>query len=100
MSLPPFANLTVNLAAGLPTALTLDALGAPYNAANAVGSTVATFVNDLQTGKPDQGDRNAHRCPGRRHRRVSQWPIDAAYRFRCRRPRHNCELSVEWHSGS
>lgn len=49
---PPSANLTVNLAAGLPTTLFVEALGAPYNAANAIGSSVTTFVNDLQTGNP------------------------------------------------
>jgi hypothetical protein len=49
---PPFisANLSVSLAAGLPAALTLDAVGAPYNAANAFGSTVTTFVDEVQTG--------------------------------------------------
>ncbi|SPM27246.1 PE family protein [Mycobacterium terramassiliense] len=49
---PPFlsANLSVSLAAGLPAALTLDAVGAPYNAANAFGSTVTTVVDEVQTG--------------------------------------------------
>ena len=51
---PPFitANLSVNLAAGLPTALAIDAVGAPYNAAGAFGSSVTTFVDELQTGDP------------------------------------------------
>lgn len=49
---PPFisANLSVSLAAGLPAALTLDAVGAPSNAANAFGSTATTFVDEVQTG--------------------------------------------------
>lgn len=47
---PPPANLSVNLAAGLPVALTIEALGAPYNAASAFGSSAATFVGQLQTG--------------------------------------------------
>jgi hypothetical protein len=51
---PPFIafNLSVDLNAGLPVALTLDALGAPVNAAGAVGSSVTTFVDELQTGDP------------------------------------------------
>ncbi|WP_156764007.1 PE family protein [Mycobacterium sp. 852002-50816_SCH5313054-b] len=48
--LPPTANLSVSLAAGLPMALTLDAVGAPINAGNAFGSTVTTFVDEVQTG--------------------------------------------------
>jgi len=47
---PP--NLSVNLNAGLPVALTLDALGAPVNAAEAFGSSVTTFAGQLQTGDP------------------------------------------------
>ena len=51
---PPFitANLSVNLAAGLPTALAIDAVGAPYNAAGTFGSSVTTFIDELQTGDP------------------------------------------------
>ncbi|MCW2661792.1 MAG: hypothetical protein JWP83_2944 [Mycobacterium sp.] len=45
---PP--NFSVNLSAGLPVALTLDALGAPYNAAGAFGSSATAFVGQLQTG--------------------------------------------------
>lgn len=48
--LRPFANFSVNLNAGLPVALTLDALGAPYNAAGAFGSSATAFVGQLQTG--------------------------------------------------
>jgi PE family len=47
---PPSVTLSVNLAAGLPVALAIDALGAPYNAAGALGSSVGTFVGQLQTG--------------------------------------------------
>jgi len=49
---PPSANLSVNLNAGLPVALTIEALGAPYNGAGAFGSSVTTFVDELQTGDP------------------------------------------------
>jgi hypothetical protein len=48
--LPPGANLIVNINAGLPTALALDALGAPYNAGSALGSVASTLAGQLQTG--------------------------------------------------
>ena len=48
----PSANLSVNLTAGLPVALTIEAVGAPVNAAGAFGSSVTTFVDELQTGDP------------------------------------------------
>jgi hypothetical protein len=48
--IPPSANLSVNLTAGLPAALTLDVLGAPYNAAGALGSSATAFVGQLQSG--------------------------------------------------
>jgi hypothetical protein len=35
---------------GLPVALIIDALGAPYNAVHAFGSSATAFVHDLQTG--------------------------------------------------
>lgn len=47
---PPVANFSIALNAGLPTALAIEALGAPYNASNALGSTVTTFVDEWQTG--------------------------------------------------
>jgi hypothetical protein len=46
---PPFVNFAVNLNAGLPVALAIDGLGAPYNAAGALGSSAATLVGQLQT---------------------------------------------------
>lgn len=46
--LPP--SLTVNVNAGLPVALTIEALGAPYNAAGAASAAASQFVGQLQTG--------------------------------------------------
>jgi hypothetical protein len=48
--LPPLANFSIALNAGLPAALFIDALGAPYNAAGAVGSSATTLAGQLQTG--------------------------------------------------
>ncbi|OBG41089.1 hypothetical protein A5672_12950 [Mycobacterium alsense] len=48
--LPPTADFSVSLAAGLPVALTIEALRAPYDAASAIASSAATFVGQVQTG--------------------------------------------------
>ncbi|MCV7381527.1 hypothetical protein BST11_21315 [Mycobacterium alsense] len=47
---PPIADLSVSLAAGLPVARTIEALGAPYDAASAIAPSAATFVGQVQTG--------------------------------------------------
>ena len=49
---PPSANVSLTATAGLPVALTIDALGAPVNAAGAFGSSITTFVDEVQTGNP------------------------------------------------
>lgn len=48
--IPPSANLSVNLTAGLPVALTIEALGAPVNALDAASAGASQFVGQLQTG--------------------------------------------------
>ncbi|MGO9927040.1 MAG: PE family protein, partial [Mycobacterium sp.] len=48
--IPPSANLSVDVNAGLPVALVLDTLGAPVNALNATSATASQFVAQLQTG--------------------------------------------------
>jgi PE family len=48
--IPPSATLSVTVNAGLQTALIIDAVGAPYNAAGALGSSITTFVDEWQTG--------------------------------------------------
>lgn len=47
---PPFFTFSVTATAGLPTALALDALGAPVNAANAFGASTTAFADAVQTG--------------------------------------------------
>lgn len=47
---PPSVTLSLTATAGLPTALALDALGAPVNAANAFGASTTAFVGAVQTG--------------------------------------------------
>lgn len=48
--LPPSATFSVNLAAGLPVALAVDAIGAPVNALEAASTGVSQFVSEMQTG--------------------------------------------------
>lgn len=50
LPLPPVANFSIALNAGLPAALLIDALGAPYNAAGAVGASTSMLLGQLQTG--------------------------------------------------
>lgn len=47
---PPSVTLSLTATAGLPTALALDTLGAPVNAANAFGASTTAFVGAVQTG--------------------------------------------------
>lgn len=44
------ATMTSNI--GLPVALLIDAVGAPVNAAGALGSSATAFIGDLETGNP------------------------------------------------
>ncbi|MEY8016527.1 PE family protein [Mycobacterium servetii] len=48
--IPPSATLSLTATAGLPTALALDAIGAPVDAANAFGASTTAFVGAVQTG--------------------------------------------------
>ncbi|WP_169718551.1 PE family protein, partial [Mycobacterium bohemicum] len=47
---PPSATLSVNLTAGLPVALGLDAIGAPINALDAASAGASQLIGQLQTG--------------------------------------------------
>ncbi|MGO9380754.1 MAG: PE family protein [Mycobacterium sp.] len=47
---PPGFGININTTAGLPLVLGIEALGAPLNALNALGSSATTFVNAVQTG--------------------------------------------------
>jgi hypothetical protein len=49
---PPSVDLSLTATTGLPVALTIDALGAPVNALGAFGSSITTFVDEVQTGNP------------------------------------------------
>ncbi|WP_156689646.1 PE family protein [Mycobacterium sp. Marseille-P9652] len=44
------SNLSLTATAGLPVALTIEALGAPFNAVNAFAGSASQFVGQLQTG--------------------------------------------------
>ncbi|HKI40834.1 MAG: PE family protein [Mycobacterium sp.] len=54
LPLPPtlIVNATVDAYAGLPTALTIEALGGPLNALDATSASLTQFVGQLQTGDP------------------------------------------------
>ena len=48
----PFITVSLTETFGLPEALTIDALGAPVDAAGALGSSATAFVDELQTANP------------------------------------------------